>query len=104
MGTITLTGKSGTRYEFTIYPREQKFKEVGVLYVMAKKKNETTYTLIYIGETGDASTRPFNHHRKDCFDKHGADHVLIRTESGEKTRLDIETDLRNGYETVCNLQ
>src|ERR1700733_9820618 len=98
LGTITLTGKSGTKYEFTIYPRSQEFNAVGVIYVMAKKANDTTYNIIYIGQTGDASQRPFNHHRKDCFDRHGADHVFIRAEADKQKRLDIETDLIRAYD------
>jgi hypothetical protein len=37
MATVTLTGKNGTKYEFTIYSRSQTFKAIGVIYVMAKK-------------------------------------------------------------------
>jgi hypothetical protein len=93
VGTITLTGKSG-------YPRSTEFKPLGAIYVMAKEKDSSTYTLIYIGETGDASKRPFNHHRKDCFDKNGATFVFIHLEANAKRRLDIETDLRGHYDPV----
>jgi hypothetical protein len=60
VGTITLTGKSGAKYSFSIYPRSTEFKPLGAIYVMAKEKDSSTYTLIYIGETGDASKRPFH--------------------------------------------
>jgi predicted GIY-YIG superfamily endonuclease len=103
IGTIALTGKSGTAYQFNIYPRSAKFAAVGVAYVMAKQ-NGNNYILIYIGQTGDASQRPFNHHRKDCFDRHGVDHVLIRAENDEKTRVTVETDLRQTYDPPCNRQ
>jgi hypothetical protein len=43
-------------------------------------------------------------HRKDCFDRHGVDHVLIRAENDEKTRLTVETDLRQTYVPPCNRQ
>jgi hypothetical protein len=105
LGTITLTGKSKMQYAFDIYARSQKFNAVGVIYVMAKKgQNANTYSLIYIGQTGDASKRPFNHHRKDCFDKIGGDHFFLHSEGSEKRRLEIETDLIQNYDTPCNKQ
>jgi hypothetical protein len=105
LGTIMLTGKSKTQHEFNIYARSQKFNAIGAIYVMAKKsQNANSYDLIYIGQTGDASERPFNHHRKDCFDKNRADHVFICSEGSEKRRFEIETDLIQNYNTQCNKQ
>ena len=99
LGTITLAG-----YVFSIYPRSATFKAIGAVYVMAKKTAQSNYTLIYVGETGDASERPFNHHRSDCFDRHGADHVFLRSESKRQKRLDIETAVRQKYDPPCNKQ
>jgi hypothetical protein len=104
LGTINLTGKSGTQYAFNIYERSQKFKDVGAIYVMSKINSALRYSLIYIGETGDLSIRPLNHHRTACFDKNGADKLLIRVENDAKTRLSIETDLIRSYDTPCNKQ
>lgn len=102
-GTIELTGKSGTKYQFNIWPRSTKFKPAEVIYVMAKKKDATTYTIIYIGQTGDLSVRPLNHHKTDCFDKHKADTLFIRTTpGGEKARLKVESDLIDAYNPPCN--
>jgi hypothetical protein len=103
IGTITLTDGTN-QYTFNVWPRAQRFNSIGVIYVMAKKNDSGKYSIIYIGQTGDASSRPFNHHRKDCFDRHGADHVFLRTESNEKTRLGIETALIKHYDPPCNKQ
>lgn len=57
------------------------------------------------GETGDLSTRHERHHRKPCFDKHGANCIGVLLEEGEQRRLDIETDIRNnGDAWPCNDQ
>jgi len=103
IGIISLTGKGGTQYAFNIWARSDRFKAIGVIYVMAKDDG-SSYHLIYIGETGDASQRPFNHERKDCFDRHGANSVFIHVEGDPTTRLRIETDLRNAYNPPCNRQ
>jgi hypothetical protein len=102
VGTINLTGKSGTVYQFAIYERAQKFTAVGGLYVMSKIVTGGNYSLIYIGQTGDLSSRPLSHHKTACFDKHGADKLLIRAEGDETKRLDTETDLVRNYNPPCN--
>jgi hypothetical protein len=106
--TITLTGKSGTTYELGFYPRSDTFKALGAVYVQSKRtlKPDGTgnHDMIYVGQTGDLSSRPLNHERKACFDKHGADHLLLYLEENEKKRFEIETDLRQAYDPVCNRQ
>ena len=90
VGTITLTDGRNS-YEFNIWLRSQRFNAIGVVYVMARKTADNNYNVIYVGQTGDASQRPFNHHRKECFDRHGADYVFLRTEPNGRRRFEIET-------------
>jgi len=107
LGTITLTGESGKKYEFAIYPRSDSFKALGAVYVQSKREiqdGKGDHTFIYVGETGDLSDRPLNHHRKACFDREGSNSVLLYLESDKTKRLDIETDIRNGYDMPCNRQ
>jgi len=102
LGTITLTGKSGDEYAFNIYARSTDFKAIGAVYVMSRVNDNGRYAIIYIGQTGDLSDRPLNHHKSACFDKHKADKVLVHAESKESTRLNIETDLVRAYDPTCN--
>ena len=108
LSTITLTGKSKIPYTFNVYPRSDTFKALGAVYVMSRRtlKPDGTgdHSFIYIGETGDLSNRPLNHHRKGCFDNNAANAVLIYVENDATKRLSIETDLRGGYSTPCNQQ
>ncbi len=105
-GTVTFRGQSGTKYEFTAYSRDTSFSAVGAVYFMTKrtKKDEGGFehVHIYVGETGDLSDRPLNHHRKACFDREGANCVCVYTESKKSERLKIETDLREFYDPSCN--
>ena len=101
--TVTLTGQSGKQYTFNVYARSQKFNAIGAVYALAKIASGK-YVIIYIGQTGDASNRPFNHHRTACFDRQGADLVFLLSESSEKRRLEIETDLIRAYDPPCNKQ
>ena len=102
LGTITLTGKSGNAYDFNIYDRETDFKAIGAVYVMSKVNSSNRYAIIYVGQTGDLSDRPLNHHKTKCFDKNGADKVHVHAEDGEKKRLAIEADLIENYNPTCN--
>ncbi len=106
LASITLTGKSGTKYPFDVYPRSDEFKALGAVYFMTKRVKDSdgngNHTFIYVGETGDLSDRPLNHHRTECFDRHGANCVLIHLEGNRTTRLAIEKDLREAYDPPCN--
>jgi hypothetical protein len=107
LGTITLTGASGKKYEFAVYPRSDTFKAMGAVYVQSKREIENgkkVHTFIYVGQTGDLSDRPLNHHRKACFDREGANSILLHLESNKDARLKIETDIMNGYDMPCNRQ
>jgi hypothetical protein len=106
LGTVTFKGVSSNTYEFTAYTRDTTFKEIGAVYFMTARnpngEGGYSHTRIYVGQTGNLSNRPLNHHRKDCFDDHGANCVCIYTEESEDDRLVIETDLRENYDPPCN--
>lgn len=108
VGEWVLTGKSGREYPFVVYTRDTDFKALSAIYVMSKRTVKPgsgggTHYIIYIGQTGDLSDRPLNHHKKACFDREGADHVSIYlVEGGEKKRLEIEADLIEAYDPPCN--
>ena len=105
----TISGRSGTKYTFGLYPFPNTWKALGAVYIITKRVEKPTgggsHTHIYAGETGDLSTRHERHHRKPCFDKHGANCIGVLLEEGEQRRLDIETDIRNnGDAWPCNDQ
>ncbi len=101
---ITVTGASGTQYEFEVYPWGTKFKPLGGVYLVLRKELTGRYTILYIGQTGDLSERFENHHRAGCFTRYGRTHIAIRLEGSEQRRFDIETDLIQNYKTSCNEQ
>ena len=61
-----------------------------------------SHQFIYVGQTGDLSNRPLNHHKKGCFDRHGANSLLIHVEANERSRLTIERDLIELLDPPCN--
>ena len=112
--TMTLTGKSGKEYEFDLWSFED-FDDVkgafegSGLYVFTRRYldgNKYKHNRIYLGETGDYSTRFDNHHREQCIRKHGANCIGLYSmpNSTEKQRKDAENDLLEAYNFPCNDQ
>ncbi|MAT56654.1 MAG: hypothetical protein CMF23_01625 [Ignavibacteriae bacterium] len=106
-GTVTFTGKSGSKYEFTIYSFDTDFKDnVSCVYFVTKRSQSSngnhSHTRIYVGETSDLSERFSNHHKQKCFKKNNANCICIYLEKSEKTRLEIEQDLIDNYNPPCN--
>jgi len=108
LGMITLKGASGTPWTFEVYPRDTAFRAVGAVYVQSARTRNANgggnHRFVYVGQTGDLSNRPLNHHKKACFDRHGANALLILLESSERSRLAIERDLITALNPPCNDQ
>lgn len=100
--TVTLTGASGTNYQFTLYPWGTVFKPVCAVYAMLKLATDGTYYVQYVGQTGDCSERFDFHHKESCFRSHGVTHIGLLIENSEQRRFAIETDLVRAYNPPCN--
>ena len=99
--TITMQGRSGAKYQFWVYPWGESLKAVGGVYSVLRDDG-TTYTVLYVGQTGDLSERFENHHKAACFDRHRKTHIAARVEESERQRLVIEQDLIVNYNPPCN--
>ncbi|MCB0721842.1 MAG: hypothetical protein KDC42_06030 [Ignavibacteriae bacterium] len=99
--TLTLTGKSGTKYNFVIYKIGTTFNAVGAVYLFSKEK-DSTHMHVYLGITGDLSERFDNHHKAKCILNNGATHICIHREDSKTTREIIEKDILEAISTKCN--
>jgi hypothetical protein len=106
LGTINLKGASGASWTFEVYRRDTAFRALGAVYVQSVRRQKAdgggSHQFIYVGQTGDLSNRPLNHHKKGCFDRAGANALLIYVEANERTRLAIERDLTASLDPPCN--
>ena len=106
LGTLALKGDSGQTYDFTVYSYDAEFKAVGAVYGITRrqKKPDGNYdhTIVYIGETGDLSTRFDDHHKESCFTEHNANCKCIHSDEDEDSRLKKEMDLIDNYIPPCN--
>lgn len=69
---------------------------------VAKAGGGGSHTYLYVGETGDLSTRFDGHHKQECFDEHGANCIGIHLDASEDSRLEKESDLHDAGEWPCN--
>jgi hypothetical protein len=103
---LRIKGKSGREYSFEVYPAGTGFNQVGAVYVVTKRTRKSdgsaTHEFLYVGETGDLSTRFEAHHKQECFDERGANCICVHLDSNEQSRLTKESDLLEGHHWPCN--
>lgn len=106
IGNLTLEGASGNKYKFKVYLFDATFKEFGAVYYISKRTENSdgkgSHTGIYVGETGDLSTRFNSHHKEGCFKEKNANCKSILLEEDEDKRLEIESDLIEHLNPPCN--
>ena len=104
--TLELTGASGKKYAFLVYPWGTTFKPIGGVYAVTRATSNQsggeTHTIVYVGQTGDLSERFDAHHKASCFSRNSANRICVHVESNEKTRLTTESDLIAAYNPPCN--
>ena len=104
--TLELTGASGKKYAFLVYPLGTTFKPLGGVYAVtraaANPSGGQTHSIVYIGQTGDLSERFDAHHKGECFGRRGGTHMCVQVEGNERVRLAIESDLIANYNPPCN--
>ena len=112
-GTLEIIGYSGRRYRFTLYTytsfddlRNSFVKNYSALYLFSRMTtgyNVNNHNLIYLGETGDLSTRFCHHHKELEIVGFGANCIGICAASvDELIRKNAEKDLLSAYDFPCN--
>ena len=73
------------------------FKAASGVYVILKQQ-----LALYVGQTGDFSSRFRDHHKEAAWTRQGADRMAVLGVSTERERLAIEADLIKAYNPPCN--
>ena len=96
------TGKSGTKYHYTIYEIGGDWNDIPGNYIFAKETSLRNWTPLYIGETESFKDRLPNHNELPCIQRNGGTHIHARTNRSNDARLKEEADLLANYTTPCN--
>ena len=107
LGTLTLTGASGSTYDFVVYGADTTWNEgVMCVYYVSERTEKSdgtgTHSNIYVGQTEDIKDRFDDHHKQRCFEAHGYNAISVLIESNEFARLAIEGDLIDALNPPCN--
>lgn len=85
------------------------FAHPGV-YIIFKNKTVSvdgpkSFAVVYVGETENVGQRLVGgHHREECFAKHQGQFIGVIPKVDEQQRLDVEDDLIEANQPVCNQQ
>ena len=106
MANCIWTGKSGTKYTYTVYEiMSTTWNNASGNYIFSKKNADGYWVALYIGECDSFKERLTpSHHKWDCaVRREGATHIHARTnEAGVVARRREESDLLGSYRTPCN--
>ena len=89
-------------YEFTIYPMDATWNDVGGIYIFSGQGQDGLWRPLYIGQTNSFKTRLPNHDRWAEAQRLGATHVHARKEEQEATRLAREAELIQAFQPRLN--
>lgn len=82
-----------------MYSLDTTFKSLPGVYIFLKSSNNNP---VYVGETGDLSSRFDDHHKAAAIRNLGADRIGVLVEQNDAQRLAIERDLLTNYNWPCN--
>ena len=106
IGTMTVAMASEEAYKFSAYPWNTVFRPVGAIYVITKytikPDGNADHLPIYVDYTDDLSACFGNHHRADCFKRHGANCVCVLGIEDEQLRSKIQLYITAKYNPGCN--
>ncbi len=104
VATCNWPGISGRTYTYGIYKMEGNWNSVSGNYIFAKETSPGMWKALYVGETGNFSTRLTpNHEEWSQALQLGATHIHANTNhSGKIARLQQETDLISSLNPPLN--
>lgn len=105
----TAVGASGRTYQFQVHLLGTSYFDKPGVYIFLKRASNGGWDAVYIGETSSFKRRLTDdlrlHHQWRGITSHGATHIATLHVPGTLiVRETIETDLRRGITTPCNLQ
>lgn len=102
--TVTMTGLSGSRFTYSVYTFNADWSRVAGNYAFSYRNAQGLWVILYVGQADDFASRMPNHERWAEATRHGATHVLARSNAGgEAARLAEERDLIHAYDPPMNV-
>ena len=108
LATLTLKGSSKKKYIFDVYSYPSEFEKFSCVYCISKRElnsdNKFVHDIFYVGKTEDISTILSKHPQEECFLKNNANCISLYKLESEPEMAEVEKDLKNQYNPICNNQ
>lgn len=101
--TLTFKTKSGWNFEFDVYSKVTKFKDIPALYAFLKYDNGK-WRVLYIGQSVHLGDRIANHNKWLEVNRLGCTHIAVCPDVSLLTLDDDERELIEYYCPPCNEQ
>lgn len=99
-------GITGASYCFEVHDRSAGFRDVGAVYVFARRMSKPAggFVLVplFIGQTPRLGETLLDHERWPCVDRTGCTSICVLAIEDEARRREIEADLLAAHVTPCN--
>lgn len=106
LSILTLTGKSGNKYKFDVYPFDSELENKNCVYVISNRylndDNKFTHKIIYIDSSNDVIQTKNNLKENKCIIEKDPNCFSVCIENVEEKRIQIEKDLKEYYNPPCN--
>ncbi|MEM7365452.1 MAG: hypothetical protein AAF525_15640 [Pseudomonadota bacterium] len=91
--SLEITGKSGTAYNFNVYPFPMTFNDfIGGVYVIAKVEDGHP-DVLYMSETDNIDPHLKGHDKKDELKSAGANRIALHRNANKDVRNKVMADL-----------
>jgi hypothetical protein len=103
--TVTWTGVSGKKYEYSMNTIGTTFKPIAGNYIFAREVRLHEWMAIYVGETDNLQESLESHEKMSCIQENGARHIHVHTSDiDERVRREEADDIIAKWNPPCNIE
>ena len=108
LGHIIFPGRSGEEYHFECWDLETRFRAIGAIYVVTRRRAEGAgyrhahHETLYIGQVSSLASLAVAPSPLAAFAQHGANCLCVYAVESEERRIAIRDDLVAAHQPILN--
>lgn len=108
LGYIIFTGRSGQEYSFECWDLDTRFRAVGAIYIVTRRRAEGAgyrrahHETLYIGQVPSLASPAGARSPFAAYGQHGANCLCVHAASTEEGRIAVRDDLVAAHEPILN--
>lgn len=100
---VTLTGVTGSAYDFSVCEYHGAWNDIGGIYAFAFRAPQGFWVILYVGKADSYRDRMRDHEKWESAVRQGATHVLAFVNENSFSRDAQERDLIRAYQPTLNV-